>query len=84
MSTELVLTAKDYNRRCLSVLPSVCLKLKISVTAEPIGLYFFGNIPTGPVVVLGYFLKGKYLKKTFVLDKVVLHISDIRGYDNGR
>ena len=47
---------------CLSVCPSVRLsvrlKLKISVTAEPIGLYFSGIIPTGPVMVLGYFLGG--------------------------
>ena len=35
---------------------SVRLSLKISVTTEPIGFYFPGNIPTGPVVVLGYFL----------------------------
>ncbi len=35
---------------------SVCLKLKISVTTEPIGLYYSGNIPTGPVMVLGFFL----------------------------
>ena len=37
---------------CLSVRPF----LKISVTTEPIGFYSSGNIPTGPVVVLGYFL----------------------------
>ena len=36
----------------LSVLPSP----KISVTTEPI--HSLGNIPTGPVVVLAYFLKG--------------------------
>ena len=30
--------------------------LKISVTAEPNGLYSSGNMPTGPVVVLRYFL----------------------------
>ena len=35
---------------------SVCLKLKISVTTEPIILYSSGNIPTGPVMVLGCFL----------------------------
>ena len=35
---------------------SVCLSPKISVTTEPIGFYSSGNIPTGPVVVLGYFL----------------------------
>ena len=34
---------------------SVRLKLKISVTAEPIGLYSSGIIPTGPVMVLSYF-----------------------------
>ena len=32
-------------------------KLKISVTAEPIWFYSSGNIPTGSVVVLGYFLE---------------------------
>ena len=42
----------------MSVRLSVRLKLKISVTAEPIWLYFSGIIPTGPVVVLGYFLGG--------------------------
>ena len=40
--------------RCLSVR----LMLKISVTIEPIGLYSLGNIPTGPVMVLSYFLGG--------------------------
>ena len=42
----------------LSVRSSVRLKLKISVTTELIGLYSSGNIPTGPVVFLGYFLGG--------------------------
>ena len=37
---------------------SVCLKLKISVTTKPIGLYSSGNIPNGPVMVLSYFLGG--------------------------
>ena len=32
---------------------SVCLKLKISVTSEPIELYSSGNIPTGPVMAMG-------------------------------
>ena len=36
------------------VLPS----LKISVTTKSIGFYSSGNISTGPVVVLGYFLRG--------------------------
>ena len=31
-------------------------KPKISVTTEPIWLYFLGNIATGPVVVLNYFV----------------------------
>ena len=43
---------------CLSVCLSVCQSLKISVTTEPIIFYYSGNIPTGPVVVLGYFLGG--------------------------
>ena len=43
---------------CPSVCPSVCLSLKISVTTEPIGFYSLGNIPTGPVVIFGYFLGG--------------------------
>ncbi len=38
---------------------SVRLKLKISVTAEPIGLYSTGNISTGPVMVLSIFLEGE-------------------------
>ena len=37
---------------------SVCLKLKILVTTEPIGLYSSGIIPTGPVLVFNYFLRG--------------------------
>ena len=37
---------------------SVCPSLKILVTTALIGFYFSGNIPTGPVVVLGYFLGG--------------------------
>ena len=39
----------------MSVRPS----LEISVTTEPIGFYSSGNIPTVPVVVLGYFLGGR-------------------------
>ena len=37
---------------------SVRLSLKILVTTEPIRFYFSGNIPTGPVVVLVYFIGG--------------------------
>ena len=37
---------------------SVRLKLKILVTPELNRLYSSGNIPTGPVVVLSYFLWG--------------------------
>ena len=37
------------------VCASVRLKLNISVTTEPIGLYSSWNIPTGPVMVLSYF-----------------------------
>ncbi len=40
----------------MSVRLSLRLKLKISVTTEPIELYSSGIIPTGPVVVLSYFL----------------------------
>ena len=51
-----------YNTKQLDVCPSVRLsvrlKLKISVTTEPIGFCSFWNIPTGPVVVLGYFPVG--------------------------
>ena len=36
---------------------SVCLKHKILVIAEPIGLYSSGNTPTGHVMVLSFFLK---------------------------
>ena len=42
----------------MSVCLSVCLNLKILVTNEPIGFCFSGNIPTGPVVVLGYLFGG--------------------------
>ena len=45
--------------RCLCVCPSVSLKLKISVTTELIQPNLSGNIPTGPVMVLSCFLKGK-------------------------
>ena len=37
---------------------SVCQKLKISVTTKSIGLFSSGNISTGPVMVLSYFLGG--------------------------
>ena len=42
----------------MSICPSVSLKLKISVTTEPIGLDSYGYLPIGPVVVLSYFLEG--------------------------
>ena len=35
---------------------SVRLKIKISITAEPNGLFSSGNMPTGSVVVLSSFL----------------------------
>ena len=38
---------------------SVCLKFKILVTTEPIGLYSSEIIPTGPVKVYNFFLGGK-------------------------
>ena len=41
--------------RMMSIRPSVCLRLKISVTAKLIRLYSSGNIYTGPAVVLSYF-----------------------------
>ncbi len=57
--TSRFLTFLDiYNTKQLDVCPSVCPSLKISVTTEPIGFYSSGNIPTGRVVVLGYFLGG--------------------------
>ncbi len=37
---------------------SVRFKLKISVTAEPIGFYASGNVDTHPAVVLSYFIGG--------------------------
>ena len=42
----------------MSLRPSVCLSLNISVTIEPIGFYSSGYIPIGPLVVLSYFLEG--------------------------
>ena len=42
----------------MSVRLSVHPSLKISVTTEPIRFYSSGKIPTGPVVVLGFFLGG--------------------------
>ena len=41
---------------CMSVCLSVHLKLKILVTAEPIGFHSSGNKPTGTGMVLSYFL----------------------------
>ena len=38
----------------MSVCPSICLKLKILVTTEPIGYYSLGNMLTSPVVVFIY------------------------------
>ncbi len=38
------------NKKQLDVCLSVCLKLKILVTTEPIGFYSSGYIPIGPVV----------------------------------
>ena len=32
------------------------LNFMISITAKPIGLYFLENIPSGPVMVLSYFV----------------------------
>ena len=49
----------------MSVCHFVCLKLNILVTAELIGLYFSGNITTGSVVVLDYFLEGWDNPETF-------------------
>ena len=51
-----------YNKKQYDVCLSVRLKLKISVTSEPNGLYSSGTIPTGPGMVLSYFL-GKKNKK---------------------
>ena len=45
---------------------SVCLKLDISVTIEMTRLYFPGDIPTGPLVVLGYF-KNVYLENSLII-----------------
>ena len=47
----------------MSVILSVYLKLKISVITQQIGLYSSGNIATGTVVVLSFFLWGMDLKK---------------------
>ena len=51
----------------MSVCHFVCLKLNILVTAELIGLFFSGNITTGSVVVLDYFLEGWDNPETFPL-----------------
>ena len=54
--------------RMMSIRPSVCFRLKISVTAEPIGLYSSGNKDTGPTVVLSYFvIPLVFLLKSFFL-----------------
>ncbi len=34
----------------------LCLKLKISITTEPIRFYFLGKLHIGPVMVYGYFI----------------------------
>ncbi len=56
---EFILYSIKQSRRrfvCLSVRLSETFK--ISVTAKPIEFYSSENIPTGVVVVLGYFLRG--------------------------
>ena len=53
----------------MSVCLSVCLKVKISVTTEPIGLYSSGNISTGPVMVLSYFL-GEWDTLSLLLNRI--------------
>ena len=65
----------------MPVRPFVCQFLKISVTTELIWLYFLGNILTGPVVVLGYFLRGwdtpnppknqKFLNRFFLIEWIL-------------
>ena len=55
----------------MSVRSSV--RLKISVTTDPIEFYFSGNIPA-PVVVLGYFLGGWDIGPNQALFVFVLHI----------
>ena len=47
-------------------LMSVRLSLKISVINESIEFYTSENIPAGPMVVLGYFLKGGGHKKKLI------------------
>ena len=57
---------------CSSVRPSVRLKLKISITTGPIGLYSSWNTPTSPVIVLSYFLRGWDTTNTPFL-KIILY-----------
>ena len=57
----------------MSACLSVCLKLKISVTAEPIWFYSSENIPTGLLVVLGYLLGGWDTLTPFKKQKSPLH-----------
>ena len=49
------------------------MSVRLSVTTEPIGFYFSGNTPTGPVVVLGYFLEGVKHPKPPKKQKITLH-----------
>ena len=53
---------KIYYQSIIQSRNDVCPSLKISVTIKPIGFYYSGIIPTGPVVVLGYFLGAKPLQ----------------------
>ena len=50
------ISGKNYNTNKFDVCPFVCLKLKISITAEPIGLYTSENKIADPEVDLSYFL----------------------------
>ena len=55
----------------MSIRLSVRLKLKISVTTEPIGFYSSGNISTGSVVVLSYFLGGCDTSNPSIKNKII-------------
>ena len=75
----------------MSFRPSVCQKLKIVVTTEPIEFYSSGNKPTGPVLVLSYFLggwdnpnpqKNKPLVRCWSSNGIVDSTNEIEGQHN--
>ena len=64
-----------------AVCPSVYLKLR---SVKPIRFYSLGNIPTGHVMVLGYFLGGWPFTSTKFLFLFVSKLQQISGWGGER